>query len=273
MAWEIIQQRVLPRNPSQGPEDAICESEWCIAVIDGHSNCCPNPIDSRTSGQYLVQAGCVALNEMSPDTRPDEVVPALSRAIEPIGRRFAPDSRERPGFVFEMLLTKYDTIVRVGDCQYLIDGRGINHGMEAERLNARLRCLKLRRLLAEGFSRESLCSEDPTRPFIKKRIAQWQKRFRNADDPRFGFGVINGAEVPERFREIIPLTGSEKSIIFSSDGYPEWVLADSLEETEERLQELLRNDPLCIERWPSVRGLAPGADRTDDCTYVRMARR
>jgi hypothetical protein len=276
MRWKIVEESVLPKDPRQGPEDAIYKTDWCIGVLDAHSNGATKQIDDATAGQYAFGAGLASLRtlEESGDVTWKDLVPRLAGEVRKWIFPEFPKRKHRPGFVFAGFFEQFGEhgmIVRVGDCQFLIDGKGKNPCLAIERYNAEVRYWLLQEELKSGKTVDELRRDDPARPCIDTLIRK-QSVYRNTGDRLFGFGVINGEEVPMRCIEFIPLTGDEHEIILASDGYPQQALARSLAETEANLAKILAEDPLCINLWPSVRGLKPGADRTDDCTYVRLVR-
>lgn len=55
---------------------------------------------------------------------------------------------------------------------------------------------------------------------------------------------------------------------YTSDGYP--YLKTSLEETEQTLQEILRDDPLFFRKYKSTKGITEGAVSYDDRSYVKL---
>ena len=59
-----------------------------------------------------------------------------------------------------------------------------------------------------------------------------------------------------------------KEIVLASDGYP--FLMPTLQESEERLADLLRDDPLCISIYKASKGLMQGNKSFDDRSYVRF---
>jgi hypothetical protein len=278
MGWKIVERSVLPKDLTQGPEDAIYESEsdWCTIVIDTHSNRCKKKIDDATAGQYVAAASLAELRalEEADNVTYKDFVPRFSKGVGRWVDLAFPGRDDRPGLVFAGLFPTFGEcgmIIRVGDCQYLIDGEGRNRGLAIERKNAEVRGLLLRDALKRGSSIEDLQADDPTCARMSELIRD-QAKYRNTRHEMFGFGVINGEEVPTCWIECIPVPTDAREIILASDGYPEEALSSSLEETERKLKEILAEDPLCIHRWPSVRGLKPGFDRTDDCTYIRLVR-
>jgi hypothetical protein len=276
MEWKIVEESVLPKDPQRGSEDGIYKSDWCTVVGDSHSNHADKEIDDATPGQYALGAFFASLRELekAKDVTWKNLVPRLAGLVRPWVDRVYPGRKNRPGVVFDghfPRLGEHGMLIRVGDCQQLVDGKGYNPGLRIERFNAKVRCVVVHECLKRGRSITELRTDDPSRPLMKKLIAR-QSQYRNTGNRKFGFGVINGEHVPIRCIEYTMLTGEEQEIILASDGYPPQALARTLAETEANLAKILKEDPLCIYQWPSVRGLKPGADRTDDCTYIRLVR-
>jgi glycerophosphoryl diester phosphodiesterase len=57
-------------------------------------------------------------------------------------------------------------------------------------------------------------------------------------------------------------------VILASDGYPE--LFDTLQETEEHLQKIIQEDPLCYKLQSLTKAVYPGQCSYDDRSYIRF---
>lgn len=271
MDWKIIDRRTIAKDAMQGTEDLdIYVSERCVAVLDGHSNVPGVRVEGLTHGQFVVQAGRRAFDAFHGDD-PHMLVKALTSKVGRELARIHLNGHQRPGFVFVAFLLRSRVIVRVGDCQYLIDGEGHNPGIMPDRVKSEIRVTLLQRLLKER-PLESLLVNDPTQGLMQD-LKVWQHTYRNNPDPTFGYGVIDGTPVPFEKIECIPVPGSATSVVLSSDGYPPHVLRVTLDETEAELRALLREDPLCYEKWVAVRGIPWGKERPDDCAYVSLQRK
>ena len=82
------------------------------------------------------------------------------------------------------------------------------------------------------------------------------------------YSVIDGFPVDERHVRVITLDFQPWEIVFASDGYP--FLCPTLEESEARLDEQRRTDPLNIGRFKATKAFAKGNNSFDDRAYIRF---
>ena len=81
----------------------------------------------------------------------------------------------------------------------------------------------------------------------------------------FGYDVIDGGRIHADHVKVFAVQ-KDDCVVMASDGYPK--LFDTLEETEEYLQQALREDPSCIGVLRGTKGVAQGNVSYDDRTYV-----
>ena len=78
--------------------------------------------------------------------------------------------------------------------------------------------------------------------------------------------IVN--EIPDELIKVIHLSEGKHEIILASDGYP--LLRPTLQQSEQDLDRLLKEDPQCCRLYESTKGLKPGNKSFDDRTYVRF---
>jgi hypothetical protein len=270
--WRVAEQFSEAKDAEKGSEDGHLVSENCIAVLDGVSS--PNGAknsEGLTPAQVAVAAGLRTLREHQ-DINSQNVVEQLTQSV----RAALTEFREAgtPSFVFVAFFPKENVIVRVGDCSYLIDGSGTNNELQVDRVRAVLRKRAVEKHLARGTTAEKILADDPMRPRMND-LRNWQDHFtNNPDSPEFGYGVIDGTDVPELFVERIVVPEHARSIVLASDGYPPTTLHMTMRESEEALSKLQQEDPLGV-KTGSIRALLPtkeGQTATDDRTYLRVER-
>ena len=134
---------------------------------------------------------------------------------------------------------------------------------------ARMRATYLKALLREGStSVEEAGRDDPARELIAP-LLRVEHVFRNAVDAgELAYAAIDGADVPDRLIECVPIPAGVE-VIFASDGYP--LIKPTLAETEDYLKRSLAEDPLRIGRHPEVRGVGEGWESYDDRAYLRFS--
>lgn len=107
---------------------------------------------------------------------------------------------------------------------------------------------------------------DPTWDILSPVIGEY-RIFANHTGP-FGYGVMNGTDIPAQHIDIVPVPDA-REIILASDGYED--VLPTLRETEDALRDMLRQDPLMYRLAPKVKGMAKGAVSFDDRSYIRLA--
>ena len=82
------------------------------------------------------------------------------------------------------------------------------------------------------------------------------------------YAVVDGFPIPEDKVPVITLGFQPNEIVFASDGYP--FLEPTLAESERRLDQQRRNDPLNIGSFKATKAFVAGNNSFDDRTYVRF---
>ena len=119
-------------------------------------------------------------------------------------------------------------------------------------------------LLRSGLKEDDLKKDDRSRSLILDEL-KLQQNLENVDD-EYGYSVFSSqGNVKNVYVTDVP-PGSE--VVLASDGYPE--LFGTLEESEARLNELIRVDPLCYKFYKSTKGLMENCTHFDDRTYIRF---
>jgi hypothetical protein len=80
--------------------------------------------------------------------------------------------------------------------------------------------------------------------------------------------VIDGFPVPDEGIFVQRFPTDLHTIVQASDGYP--YLQETLEASEQQLQELLREDPLLFRRYKATKGMKRGNVSFDDRAYVKL---
>ena len=159
----------------------------------------------------------------------------------------------------------YDEIWCYGDCQCIINGEFYSHEKELDALFSEIRAFNIEASLLNGESIEASSGNDVGRKAVLENF-QKQVLFENKSVP-FGYSVINGFGVNYELIERHKVKKGDE-IVLSSDGYP--ALKGSLAESEEELEKLLRDDPMCFRKYKTTKGLKEGNFSFDDRCYVRF---
>jgi translation initiation factor 2 alpha subunit (eIF-2alpha) len=140
---------------------------------------------------------------------------------------------------------------RVGDPQYLIDGRGHNPEMAVDTVTAKVRHLVTHAHQLAGSMVEVLRRDDPGHEAVKP-LLELQTRFMNRADSPYGYGAINGEEVPKELVEVIEVPAEARVVVLASDGYPQ--VKATLRESEAWLEMCLSTTPCSLSYMSPPRG-------------------
>ncbi len=266
----IIQHTSVSKNQKEANEDALVVTDHFIAVVDGVTSKIPMRYDEKTSGRLAMEIVRQRIKQLPPRTTVHQFVDAVNEDFAEKWRSMSLLRLYEQQFqaVTAVYSRHYRQIWLIGDCQLLIDGRHHENPKKSDSVLSEMRSLIL--TLHESRSNDPNdppTGEDEGRSFILPWIQQ-ACRFANRDIPDYGYAVLNGEPVPERLLRIFQLDEEPHEIVLASDGYP-W-LESTLEQTEDRLQKQLREDPLCYKQYRSTKGRTAQAGSFDDRTYVKF---
>ena len=153
----------------------------------------------------------------------------------------------------------------------LVDNKSVQFQKETDNVLSNVRALLIHVALSQGTTVAQLLEHDTCReqiiPFLNQQALLQNSSY--ASD--FTYYALDGiTTIPEEHIHIVPLLSSTKEIVLSSDGYPS--LKPTLQETEDYLTYILKEDPLCYTLFRSTKGLVKGNLSYDDRVYVRFTR-
>ena len=150
----------------------------------------------------------------------------------------------------------------IGDCQCIVGGKHYDNPKPEEEGIAQHRSEIITRMLSTGEATiEDLLEHDSARDVIVGDIAKTCGR-QNID-----FSVVDGFPIAIDKVKVVPLGGC-REVVLATDGYP--LLYPTLQESEEALAHLLKEDPLCYRSFKATKGLRRGQSSFDDRAYVRV---
>ena len=303
----IIEQSLTPKNPAKKSEDGIVVTNDFIAVIDGSTSKATRQWSSRMSnGRYAMTIVSRIIRKLPPDASCHQFCVAATKAIRSIytpswyhfpllSRRLRlngaifcqgwsalgsaacyrqgtqdppllhlsshPEERLCASAVIYSVRRR--EIWLVGDCQCLIGGELCENPKPYEQKLAELRAAKVQELLDEGKTPNEILADDQARAAIIPEM------LRDMQNQNKTYAVIDGFPIPETRVPIITLDFRPWEIVLASDGYP--FLCPTLAESEARLDEQRRNDPLNIGDFKATKGFTPGNNSFDDRSYIRFS--
>ena len=260
----ILEQFIKGKKQDQTLcEDMLFVNDNFIAVADGVTAKTDTEFQGKTGGRAAAEKVCEAVSEFPEDIN---VFDAVKVMTEKVASLYTADKPLGTALVGVIIFSKFrNEIWSVGDCQCFINDDFFSHEKEIDRIVSDMRALVLEMGRRNGMTEEELFENDIGREFILPVIKK-QQIFANSDG-RFSYGVINGMPVYEKDIVVHKVKQGDE-IILASDGYPE--LLKTLAESEERLKEEIKNNPLCDGDYHSTKGIKKDWASFDDRTYIRF---
>lgn len=281
-AFALIEQFQMGKNPEIHPEkdqmceDAIVANADFAAVIDGSTSKGLLRFNGKTTGRMAMEILADAvLNVLSPE---DEMPHALAKLTASIRKFYeknglceevARHAENRLTASMAVYSARKHEVWMIGDCLCRFNGVTHTNPKRVDAVLATVRADATRYLLQKGHSIAELQTRDLARewiwPYLKDQCA-----FQNSDEAGpFGYAVLDGFPVNASKVLVLPIPRNTQELVLASDGYP--VLCDTLMDSEHELAQLLEEDPLCIGKSPSTKGLAKGNRSFDDRSFLRIA--
>lgn len=256
-------------------EDAVIANDRFVAVIDGTTSLVSTGEGELSPGKKAVKLVSEMIEKMPGEIAAEDFFRRLNDALsesyrrEGIYEKAKSNPEYRTSAAAIVYSRAYSELWLVGDCQALVDDKPVTSWKNADWLLAEVRAMFLESELLEGKTIAALCKEDTGRAFIEPLLVR-QKRFQNcACEHPYSYYVLDG--FLEDFGTAIEthgVPGDTDQLVLASDGYP--VLKPSLQESEDVLREIIRDDPLCFRRYKSTKGVYEGNISFDDRAYVRV---
>ncbi len=247
-------------------EDAIVITDHYVAVIDGATDLSGIQLEGTTPGRFAAQTVKEAIECLSKDVDGHQAMKFIAEflKIRKIDRDLPKEFR--PFCVLAIYSKQNKQLFRLKDIQVKLNSKELDSTIRAMDAMIPFRQAVFHSRIEAGATTEELYKDDPFMPSMKA-LCYHQKSLENNNKSAWGFGVMNGEDIPERFIEIIDVpTGSD--VIITSDGYP--IVKDTLEASEAALRKLLVEDPLLIGTHPQPKGIKPGLDSFDDRSWLKI---
>ncbi len=243
-------------------EDGIFTSENFIAVVDGVTS---KEIDAnkKTGGRAAMEKIIQVLSVIPKDIDKNEVFQSLSNAVATL----YDEGYSSAAACTAIFSRAKNEIWLCGDCQCIVNGTYYENEKQVDKIVSDMRALVIEIAKLEGRTEEEIAENDLGREFVLPIITK-QKLLYNNKNSVFGFEVLNGKDLFfERIKTIKVKNGD--MIVLASDGYP--VLCNTLEESEEMLNKIIKENPLCYKKeYRSTKGVLPGANSFDDRSYIKF---
>jgi hypothetical protein len=269
--FTLIELFVQGYRPGSPCEDMVAVVGPFAAVLDGVTSKDRSVYRGTTGGRFAAEVVLSALETLDPDVSARECVDAVTRALADaiVAERGAPVPHP-PGTQLAVYSPYRRELWQVGDVRARVAGVELPlYPPPTDEVAGGFRAALLSALLREGVTVEELAAADPARDAILPLLAH-QDAFANLPDPhRYGYGVINGAAVPDHHLRITPVpAGSE--VVLATDGYLS--AAGSLADAERHLAAYVETDPLMIGEHLGLRP-AGASGSFDDRAWLRLRTR
>lgn len=248
-------------------EDGLFIGEHVIAVIDGVTAKSPYLWNGKRSGCYAKDVLLEFFNSGIEKYNATELFYQADRFLrgslnEDLDRLSSIDYPRASVIVYNDI---YKEVWSYGDCQCRINDKVYTHTKRIDLLNSELRAFYLQYAVINGETIDELKENDIGRRQIEKNLLM-QFEFENRKG-HFGYPVINAMGIEPSFIKKYSVTAGDQ-IVLASDGYP--VLERTLNASEEALDYVLKQDPLCFNIVKSTKGIEPGNLSFDDRTFCRF---
>ncbi|MBR1682014.1 MAG: toll/interleukin-1 receptor domain-containing protein [Bacteroidaceae bacterium] len=248
-------------------EDVIVVCDNYIAVIDGATSKTGTRFEGKTGGKIAAELIASFLQTGVIDSNMDYKT-ATCRIQAELQAYAHRHQLEQQGIHLCASAVIYSISKRqiwaVGDCQFLLGKKHYTFYKKVDTILSEARSLAIHMLLQGGHTEEELMKVDLARQMILDEL-KLQQHLENRDD-EYGYSVFSSQGSVKNVVVTDVPPGSE--VVLASDGYPE--LFGTLAESEARLNELIRLDPLCYKIYKSTKGLMDSATHFDDRSYIRF---
>lgn len=272
---KIVESFLAPKTgQTQNMEDEIVVTDDFAAVLDGCTRQPATCWDGNAPGRVAVQQLSAAIRALPATASLVGTVEKLSDSLADLYRQrdlvdeLTRYPQKRAAATAVIYSRRWREIWMVGDCQCRI-GRYVHQPrMRLDDLLSELRSMEIYRALLSGRTEQDILTDDVGR----QAISQFQRRqceFQNIDvDCPFGYGVIDGFRVPERYHHVHQVPPDITEVVLGSDGYPR--LEATLAESEQALATMLDQDPLLFRLFKATKGKSLENLSFDDRAYLRL---
>lgn len=259
-------------------EDGFVVTKDYAAVIDGSTSKRAHNLQKSTEtkqsdgisgGRFAMEHICEAIKHLPAEATMEQA----ARFFTEVLRREMSEEAEcsaalRPTCSAVVFSRVHREVWLFGDCQCRFLGKTHTNPKLVDEILTKARCEAVEYLLAHGKTPDDIRRFDAGRAFIYDALRD-QTNFQNDTDGSnpYRYTVIDGMPMD---LDTIPVlsVGKADTLILASDGYP--ILCDTLKQTEQELQRLLRQDPLCIHENAATKCLMDGQVSFDDRTFLSL---
>lgn len=264
---------------SKTGNSSLCEDykymdENFAAVIDGVSTKTKVRYQGRTTGQAAALLVAEAIGNLNKEATAFEAALYITNHIKKyymehgIYEKVKRYPAQRVAAVSVIYSSYYRQVWLIGDCQCLVDGKVYSNPQKIDEITSEVRSLYLKQEILKGKTMKELLIKDTGREYISELLNNQSLFENNISHDDYCYSVFDGFPIPKENIKVIDVPLDAGYVVLASDGYP--YLKDTLKESEEQLEFVLQNDPLCMNIYKSSKGLVSGNVSYDDRTYLKI---
>ena len=247
-----------------------------IAVIDGSTSKSDyHHSIFRSNGRYAMQLISRYISRMPKTATCEDFMRGVTSHIRKHYKKsMMPRLQQHPEDRLTASVIVFSRVCReiwmIGDCQCMLSTASADtpplfydNPKPAEAELAAMRADEVRRLLAKGVTQEELLRNDQARSVIIPHMLETMQQ------QNVTYSVVDGFPIDRNHIRKITLDFQPWEIVLATDGYP--FLCPTLAESEQRLSEQHRNDPLNIgPAFQATKAFHPDNLSFDDRTFIRF---
>lgn len=247
-------------------EDGIVTTVNHVAVIDGSTSKTPQRVNpGMQNGRFAMQLVSDVISSLPAQTTMLQFCRIVTDAIDEAYNYYQQDPdiiQQHPERRLTCSAAVYSRYHRevwlVGDCQCIVEGKYYDNAKPEETANAekRSRYIKEHQLSVE----EVRLHDEGRDQIISDIIASMHSQNKT-------YAVIDGTPIYIKGVKVIAVP-VDSEVVLATDGYP--FLCNTLAESEQRLSQLLVDDPLLINQFKATKAYMEGNSSFDDRAYVRF---
>lgn len=277
---KIIEKDVVPKKSVESCEDLIIITDDYIAIIDGATDVTGWRSDKgEPGGRVIPKIVEAAFTKIPSHSNAFEVINFITKQIseewEQQENKGFPVPKNKPTASITIYSKNRNEIWQVGDVGFRTlteksEALAISDGQPEkliERLYTEVRKNFIENLLDSGLTEQQALNRDeindPHWDIIRTEFV-----FVNNENSEFGYAVLNGEPVPEKFIKVFKVPNDTKQIVIATDGYT--FIGVTLHLTKDYLNAALQRDPLCIKELKQAKSVKKGNVSFDDSSYIRF---
>ncbi|MDP3492408.1 MAG: hypothetical protein Q8R82_04795 [Hyphomonadaceae bacterium] len=258
---------VSRRGADQLCQDIIVDNSSYLGVIDASAPGGAPSVDGQRPAALVAGVVSNCFSTLDPAMTAGEFVREVTRTIEglKLNRKMLPFPSTGAA-MFAVLHKKRREVWRVGNPWVIFDDEVVAGQLPAFTRAASFRAVYVQALAAKGFSRHELTGgvhDVEFQQMLDDTLGQLANNYGT-----FGFGALNGIDIPPPFVEVFSVDAGVKTITLATDGYP--FPPRELQSSELELESALLDDPMMVSRFETVHGRGKGWTSFDDRAFIQI---